>query len=209
MRCAFLSGLPGLALPVSAVSAWHGRRRRPPPFPRSSARPGDPAVIARGSALYAIQCRAATAWTCAAATWADPTCCARNWCSTTRPAKPSGRWCCNGRNPPGGKPMPRAAAAASRTSTRVAEYIHSVVATCAAAGRAAAGREGRAEPAGGQCARGRALFQGAVRQLPFRHRRPGRHRHARAEHRAAAEQLGIRPARRRRPADGAPRARRR
>ena len=45
-------------------------------------------------------------------------------------------------------------------------------------GHAALGRPGAAEYAGGRCRARAGVLQGEVRQLPFRHRRPARHRHA-------------------------------
>ena len=63
-------------------------------------------------------------------------------------------------------------------------------------GRPAARASRGTEPARRQCARGRNVLQGGVRGLPFTRWRSRRHRHAPDEHRAAAEQLGRRPARR-------------
>ena len=55
-----------------------GRGRGQATFPAQQRPPGDPAMIARGQQIYGVTCRACHGPTCAAATWAGRTSCARS-----------------------------------------------------------------------------------------------------------------------------------
>jgi cytochrome c oxidase cbb3-type subunit 3 len=100
----------------------------PATFPAQQRPPGDPAVIARGNALYAIQCRSCHGVDLRGGDLGGPNLLRSQLVLSDQAGEAIGPVVINGRNPVGGKvmpalPLPRADIDA------IAEYIHSVVAT--------------------------------------------------------------------------------
>jgi cytochrome c oxidase cbb3-type subunit 3 len=111
----------GVAQPALAAAP-------PATFPAQQRPPGDPAVVARGGSLYAIQCRSCHGVDLRGGDLGGPNLLRSQLVLNDQAGEAITPAVMNGRNPPGGKvmpalPLPRADIEA------IAEYIHSVVAT--------------------------------------------------------------------------------
>jgi cytochrome c oxidase cbb3-type subunit III len=100
----------------------------PATFPAQQRPPGDPAVIARGGALYAIQCRSCHGVDLRGGDLGGPNLLRSDLVLSDQAGETIAPVVMNGRNPPGGKPMP-ALPLPRADIDAIAEYIHSVAAT--------------------------------------------------------------------------------
>ena len=190
-RLAWLLGLRGLR-----CQGRHWPPHRPQPFPRSSARRVIRLSSRAAAALYAIQCRSCHGVDLRGGDLGGPNLLRSQLVLSDQAGEAIAPVVMNGRNPPGGKAMP-ALPLPRADIDAIAEYIHSVVATAQPQGAPPPGAQVELNLLVGNAKSGETLFRRAMRELPFRHRRPGGHCHARARHRPVAGQLGIGPARRR------------
>ena len=110
-----------------------GRGRGPATFPAQQRPPGDPALIARGKRSTTSTAAPATAPTCAAATWAAPTCSDRRSSLNDQDGELILPVVQNGRMNPGMPVMPPLPLPPDDVKA-VAEYIHSVAGDDARAG---------------------------------------------------------------------------
>jgi cytochrome c oxidase cbb3-type subunit 3 len=100
----------------------------PATFPAQQRPPGDPAIVARGGSLYAIQCRSCHGVDLRGGDMGGPNLLRSQLVLNDQAGEAIVPVVTNGRNPVGGKPMP--ALPLPRTDIEaIAEYIHSVVAT--------------------------------------------------------------------------------
>jgi len=131
MRCAWSFFLLVSAGAVSAAQP-------PPTFPAQQRPPGDPAVISRGSSLYAIQCRSCHGMDLRGGDMGGPNLLRSQLVLNDKAGEAIGPVIINGRNPPGGKVMPPLPLPQADIEA-VAEYIHSVVASAQPQGAPPAG----------------------------------------------------------------------
>ena len=130
MRSTFVCLATCLALGVAGLAVSSPARAAAPPatFPAQQRPPGDPAVIARGNALYAIQCRSCHGVDLRGGDLGGPNLLRSQLVLSDQAGEAIAPVVINGRNPVGGKVMP--ALPLPRTDIdAIAEYIHSVVAT--------------------------------------------------------------------------------
>lgn len=113
----------GSALSGSAMAA-----APPATYPAQQRPPGDPAVVARGSTLYAIQCRGCHGVDLRGGDLGGPNLLRSQLVLSDQAGETIAPVVMNGRNPPGGKPMP-AMPLPRADIDAIAEYIHSVAAT--------------------------------------------------------------------------------
>jgi cytochrome c oxidase cbb3-type subunit III len=121
---------------AAAVPAAAGQA--PATFPAQQRPPGDPAVIARGASLYAIQCRSCHGVDLRGGDLGGPNLLRSQLVLNDQAGETIGPVVLNGRNVPGGKPMPALPLPPSDIAA-VAEYIHSVAASAQPQGAPPAG----------------------------------------------------------------------
>ena len=107
-------------------------------FPAQQRPPGDPAVVARGSSIYAIQCRSCHGVDLRGGDLGGPNLLRSQLVLNDQAGEAIVPVVTNGRNPPGGKPMP-ALPLARVDIEAIAEYIHSVAASAQPQGAPPAG----------------------------------------------------------------------
>ena len=136
-------------------------RNAPPPFPAQLRPPGDPALIARGTGLYGVHCRVCHGADLRGGDQGGPNLLRSDTVLNDQAGELITPVIVSGQ---GAMPPIRVTPEDARA---IAEYIHSVTATMARPGWAAAGSRRGAQRARRRCRRGRDLLQGAVRHVPF------------------------------------------
>ena len=167
----------------------------PATFPAQQRPPGDPAVVARGASLYAIQCRSCHGVDLRGGDLGGPNLLRSQLVLDDQAGETIAPVVMNGRNPPGGKPMP-ALPLPRADIDAIAEYIHSVAATAQPQGAPPPGTQVELKLLVGNARSGERYF---AAQCAGCHSVTGDLAGiagARAGHRAVAGQLGFRPPRR-------------
>jgi len=151
MRCAWT-----FLLMVSAGAALAAQP--PPTFPAQQRPPGDPAVIARGSSLYAIQCRSCHGMDLRGGDMGGPNLLRSPIVLNDQAGEAIAPVVINGRNPPGGKPMPPLPLPREDIDA-ISEYIHSVVASAQPQGAPPAGAKVELDLLVGNATKGKRYFE--------------------------------------------------
>jgi cytochrome c oxidase cbb3-type subunit III len=129
-------------------------------FPAQQRPPGDPAIIARGAAIYAIQCRSCHGIDLRGGDLGGPNLLRSQLVLNDEKGEVIGPVVTNGRNPPGGKPMP-ALPLPPTDIEAIAEYIHSVAATAQPQGSPPAGAKVELNLLVGNAKAGQKYFEAA------------------------------------------------
>lgn len=146
---------------LALVSAGQALAAQPPPtFPAQQRPPGDPAVIARGSSLYAIQCRSCHGMDLRGGDMGGPNLLRSQVVLNDQAGEAIAPVIINGRNPPGGKVMPPLPLPRADTDA-IAEYIHSVVASSQPQGAPPAGATVELNLLVGNAKKGKNYFEAA------------------------------------------------
>jgi len=151
MRCAWT-----FLLVISAEAALAAQP--PPTFPAQQRPPGDPAVIARGSSLYAIQCRSCHGMDLRGGDMGGPNLLRSPIVLNDQAGEAIAPVVINGRNPPGGKPMPPLPLPREDIDA-ISEYIHSVVASAQPQGAPPAGAKVELNLLVGNSTKGKRYFE--------------------------------------------------
>ena len=130
----------------------------PPTFPAQQRPPGDPVVIARGSSLYAIQCRSCHGMDLRGGDMGGPNLLRSPVVLNDQAGEAIAPVVINGRNPPGGKPMPPLPLPRADIDA-ISEYIHSVVASAQPQGAPPAGASVELNLLVGNAAKGKRYFE--------------------------------------------------
>ena len=182
-----------LALAFMCTSVWAQGRGGVASFPAQQRDPADPAVVARGRAIYDTECRSCHG--------AD----LRGGEQRRIESASCRTLVLNDREGELLQPVLQGshkerlspAGLSADDVKALAAYIHSVLALAPGQGAPPPGTARRAQGARRRRRRRRAIFRGEVRELPLRHRRSERHRRARSRRGAASESLDCRWTRRR------------
>jgi cytochrome c oxidase cbb3-type subunit III len=146
-----------LALLLCVAPAFAGQAP-PPTFPAQQRPPGDPALIARGASLYAIQCRSCHGMDLRGGDMGGPNLLRSQLVLNDKAGEAIGPVIINGRNPPGGKVMPPLPLPQPDIDA-IAEYVHSVVATAQPQGAPPAGAGIELNLLVGNAAKGKRYFE--------------------------------------------------